>query len=334
MSHLLDKRSYCPMGSQVSRRRFLQLAAGGTASLTVGTMAQPDSTFSSQPTNWVVPFRAGGGTDQFARILQTKSEQYFGQRAVVQNRGGASGTIGWRYMLRQRQDAHTILFGSPSPVSAVLLERRPPFSPFDLRLVAYYSIARPIIFGGLDQPYDDWYSFVDHVRKHPGSVTVGGALAVLLSVLYVFKQLDLDVIYVPYPSTGATMGDFAGGHIDMAVGATGSISRMRSRANVIANLADVDISEKQRETLGDVFWVGSAGLEGLGTPRFLGVHPDTPDDLVDEVDQRFAALLADADINGQIEAQAEEIVHYPAAKASTHYVDFVRKTDLLLEELR
>ena len=189
------------------------------------------------------------------------------------------------------------------------------------------------MFGGLDQPFQDWPAFVDYVKKHPGEVTVGGALAVLLTVVYVFEQLDLDVIYVPYPSTGATMGDFAGGHIDTAIGATGSIPRMRSRSNVLANLADIDISDSQRQRLGDIFWVGSQGLEGLGTPRFIGVHPDTPNDVVDRIDAVFGRLLADKEVNAMIEEQAEEIVHFPRAKARAHYRDFVTKSERILKVL-
>ena len=84
----------------LSRRRFLQLAAANALATGLpGAMAEGAKPFSQRPVNWIVPFRAGGGTDQFARILQTRSEHYFGRRALIQNRGGASGTIGWRHVL-------------------------------------------------------------------------------------------------------------------------------------------------------------------------------------------------------------------------------------------
>ena len=100
----------------------------------------------------IVPFGVGGGTDRWARVMSSVGFDIFGKGRRVQNRGGAAGTVGWKYMLDRGADGHSILLGSPTPVIASLLEKTPAFDPEKIKIVAYYSIMKPTLVAPKGKP--------------------------------------------------------------------------------------------------------------------------------------------------------------------------------------
>jgi tripartite-type tricarboxylate transporter receptor subunit TctC len=94
--------------------KLTALAAMG-ASLAFASPAFADSDYPSGTIKTIVPFGAGGGTDRWARVMSSVGFDVFGHGMHVQNRGGAGGTIGWKYMMDQKADGHAILMASPIP---------------------------------------------------------------------------------------------------------------------------------------------------------------------------------------------------------------------------
>ena len=78
---------------------------------------------------WIVPFKAGGGTDRIARILSTGAIDNFGQAWHVRNIPGASAVVGWKELLKRPPDGYTILQGSPTPILSLLMEEKPAIQP-------------------------------------------------------------------------------------------------------------------------------------------------------------------------------------------------------------
>jgi tripartite-type tricarboxylate transporter receptor subunit TctC len=122
----------------------------------------------------------------------------------VQNRGSASGTVGWKHMLDKGADGHSILLASPTPVIAALLEKNPPFDPVKVKIVAYYSVMKPTLVAPKGKPYSNRTGLVKHLKAGGKKVTIGGTTTQLLGPASLLSQLGLidRVILVTYSGTG------------------------------------------------------------------------------------------------------------------------------------
>src|SRR5258706_9980834 len=97
--------------SNASRRDVLRAAAAGVAAFSIGSSrAQP--AWPAKPVNVVVPFPAGGGTDAFARPLAAQFAKQTGKQLVIDNRGGAGGTLGASIASRAQPDGYTLFIGA------------------------------------------------------------------------------------------------------------------------------------------------------------------------------------------------------------------------------
>jgi tripartite-type tricarboxylate transporter receptor subunit TctC len=110
------------------RRKFLKLAGGAGVGLsTFPAVVRAQAHWPNKPVKVIVPFAAGGGTDNLARFWTEKLGQAFGQPFVVENRGGASGIIGTETMAKSAPDGYTLLLSSNSPTVTLPLLREVPY---------------------------------------------------------------------------------------------------------------------------------------------------------------------------------------------------------------
>jgi len=196
-----------------------RLATLGMAALSLlPFVARPAAAqaFPDRPIRIIVPINPGGGTDIFARTLQEIVGNSLGQPIIVENRPGASGTIGVQYVIDSRPDGHTLGFIWNTPVTAAphtlgaryTIDQMAPvftigYSPFTL-------CARP------DFPARSLPDMIADVRAHPGTYTwgnegLGGVMH--LGVERILRRLNLDMTTVPFQGAGQTLPAFLGGHI-------------------------------------------------------------------------------------------------------------------------
>ena len=288
--------------------------------------AQAQDHYPNDALNWIIPFPAGGGTDKLVRRLQESSGRFFGEPWSVENRPGAGGTVGWQHMLNQEADGYTVLVGSVTPVITVLQEDNPPFTPDQVRVVAYYSLADLALITRDDRGWDDWDAFMAHVRENPGTVTGGGSNAALLPLAYVFDQLALDVVLIPYPGGGPAMTDVIGGHIDGVTIGTNTLEDLGDTLMGVATFGNTNLPEDVRARVGDIPWVGDYGAQGMSVPRFVGVHPDTPEEVVAALSDLLGTMLTDELLVADVLSTGESLTYYPTERAGAEYADFVDAT--------
>lgn len=299
----------------------LAAAAAITASM-IGLPGQSHAEYPNDKTVLnLVPFGAGGGTDRWARVISSSGFDYFDQGVRVQNRGGASGTVGWKHLLDQGADGYTVLMGSPTPVMAALAEKNPPFDPANVKIVAYYSIMKTTLMVPKKAEYNTWEKFIAHLKSGGDKVTVGGTMTHVLGVLQALKQLGLEdrIIPVVYSGTGKAVNDYIGGHIAMAAVTTSTALTMVDEHNAIFNGTDLDYPKKAQEALGDIPNAKSLGLKPYNPPRFFAMHPDTPDEQVAKMSAQLGKLLQDESVVKLIGKLNEEISYIPHDEAATAY---------------
>ena len=292
----------------------------------------PPPAYPAKTITYVVPFGAGGGTDRWARVMSSVAIDYFGQAWHVVNLPGASAIVGWRDVLGKPADGYTILQGSPTPVIALLKEEKPPISPYDIKIACYVSAFRSILLSKPDAPWATWEEFKTYVEANPGELTIGGTESLLMGQKFMLEQAGIadKVIFVPYASTGDVTADFIGGHIDTAAvtGSTG-ITLIPEDAVAIVNTSELATTAEAYE---GVPTAKDLGYEGLSFPRWVGVHPDTPDEIVDFISEAMGGLLEDTVVVGLMVGKlGEEIIYLPRAEAEAEYEKMVAAMEQLLK---
>jgi tripartite-type tricarboxylate transporter receptor subunit TctC len=271
----------------------------------------------------LVPFGAGGGTDRWARVMSSVGFDFFGKGLRVQNRGGASGTIGWKHMLEKGADGYTVILASPTPVLAAMAEKKPPFDTANVKIVAYYSVMKTTLMAPKGTPYDSWKGFIAHLKKGGKKVSIGATMTHLLGVVQALKELGVAdrVILVPYSGTGKARGDYAGNHINMIALTASTAINMTQKHNVIFNASDSDYPKKIAKILGKVPNAKTLGIRAYNPPRFFAMHPDTPDAQVQIMSKKLGKLLKAKPVKKLIGKLGEVIVYMPSDKATVAYKD-------------
>jgi tripartite-type tricarboxylate transporter receptor subunit TctC len=302
-------------------RSALALAGATTLAMTAPSLSFADS-YPSTTVKTIVPFGAGGGTDRWARVMSSGAFDVFGHGMHVQNRGGASGTIGWKYMMDGKADGHSILLASPTPVMAALMEKKPPYDPANIKVPAYYSIMKPTLVGPKDKPYNTWEGLVAYLKdKNNKKLSIGGTMTQLLGPASLLAQLGLEnrVILVPYSGTGKAVNDYLGGHISLVNVTTSTATGLAKDHAIIVNSTDLDYPKSAQKALAGVPNAKSLGLKPFNPPRFVAMHPDTPDDQVKMMGEKIGELLKNKAVSKLIGKIGEDVVYVGPDKAQAQY---------------
>jgi len=286
------------------------------SAIAFGALTVTAADYPSKTVKAIVPFGAGGGTDRWARVMSSVAFDVMEQGWHVQNRGGASGTVGWKYLLDQPSDGHSILFASPTPVIAALSEAKPPFDPNAVKVAAYYSIMKPTLLAIKGKDYSTWDG-LKKVAESGRKVTVGGTVTQMLAAANLFDQAGIPAIFVTYTGTGKAVNDFLGGHIDMAMVTTSTALPLMDRAVAVVNTSSRAYDEESAAELGNPPRADELGFEGFNPPRFIAMHPDTDDEQAKVMSEKVGAMLETKSVRRLIGKLGEEIVFvgYPEAQA-------------------
>ena len=277
-----------------SRRDVLRAVAASAAALSLGVQAQ--SGWPSKPVNMVVPFPAGGGTDAFARPLSAQFAKLTGTHMIIDNRGGAGGTLGAGIAAKAAPDGYTLFMGAvhhsiaPSMYPKLDYDLQKDFVP--LALVA--NVPQVLVVNPKNMP-SDYKGFMEAVRKAPGKFNYGSAGAGTSHHLAgeLFKQQTQTFItHIPYTGAGPALRDLVAGQVDMMFDGLGSsaahIKGGRIKALMVAGA-------KRNAAFPDVPCAAELGLPdytvttwyGLWTPK--GTPADVQARIVEEVRKAAAS---------------------------------------------
>jgi len=193
------------------RRFIIATALAGLSTLPVAAQTFPD-----RPIRIIVPVNPGGGTDVFSRQLVEIVGGSLGQPIVVENRPGASGTIGVQQVVDARPDGHTLGFVWNTPITAAPHTLGARYSVDSFAPVMRVAYAPFALCARQDFPASNISEMVAVIRAHPGQYTwgnegLGGVMH--LGVERVLRRLGLEMTTVPFQGAGQTLPAFLGGHI-------------------------------------------------------------------------------------------------------------------------
>ena len=206
------------------RRSILRMAAATTAAAAFGTQAQ--STWPAKPVTMIEPFPPGGGTDAFARPLSAQFSRLTGKQLIIDNRGGAGGTLGAGIAAKAVPDGYTLFMGAvhhtiaPSMYPRLDYDIEKDFVP--LALVA--NVPQVLVVNPKNVP-GDFKAFLAQLRANPGRLNYGSAGTGTSHHLAgeLFKQQSKTFItHIPYTGAGPSLRDLVGGQVDMMFDGLGS----------------------------------------------------------------------------------------------------------------
>jgi tripartite-type tricarboxylate transporter receptor subunit TctC len=214
------------MHHPISRRGVLRVtAAAAAASLPAVVRAQ--GAWPSKPVVVVVPFPAGGGTDAFARPLAAQFAKQTGKQLIIDNKGGAGGTVGASLAARAAPDGYSLFMGAvhhtiaPSMYPKLEYDLEKDFVP--LTLVA--SVPQVVVVNPKRVDVPDFKAFLELMRRNPGKYNYGSAGSGTSHHLAgeLFKQQTKTFItHIPYRGAGPAMQDLVSGNVDMVFDGLGS----------------------------------------------------------------------------------------------------------------
>jgi len=186
-------------------------------------IAQPAAaqSFPTKEIRLVVPYAAGGSTDQLARAIQRSMAQTLGQPVIVENRPGAGGTLGVNYVVRARPDGYTLVFGNTGPNAIVGLMRQIPYDPQkDLRPISTVAFTPMILAVPSDSPARSVAGFIAYAKQAPrGSLNIGsvgnGSLSHLTAEAF-GEAASIQLQHIPYNGGAPMMTAFEGGQLHAA----------------------------------------------------------------------------------------------------------------------
>ncbi len=207
-----------------SRRDVLRLAAAGLAGTTLGSQAQ--SAWPTKPVTLIVPFPAGGGTDAFARPLSASFAKLTGKQMVIDNRGGAGGTLGASIAAKAQPDGYTLFVGAvhhtiaPSMYPKLDYDIEKDFVP--ISLIA--TVPQVLVVNPKNVP-GDFKAFMEQLRKSPGRMnyaSAGSGTSHHLAGELFKQQTSTFITHIPYRGAGPALQDLISGNVDMMFDGLGS----------------------------------------------------------------------------------------------------------------
>ncbi|MGI9452734.1 MAG: Bug family tripartite tricarboxylate transporter substrate binding protein [Geminicoccaceae bacterium] len=305
------------------RRGFLKMT--GIASL-AGLLPSPvhASPFPSKPINWIVPFSPGGGSDRWSRVLSSVALDVIDQPLRIHNLAGASGTKGWEHMLMQPADGYTILIASPTPVIELMTAKSPAINPENVKIVCFISAFNAILVARPGRPWSTWSGLVDYARAHPGKLKVGMTYSDLVGAALALRGAGAKAELVPYASTSTAVTDMLGGKIDVTSATPSTaLSLYPDQVSTLLNATKLPLPKDIDEQLGHPPHAVDLGYAAINFPRWIGVHPETPDDIVAELSEKIGEMLAQKSLKTLMGRLGEEIIFTPRNQAQMQYAELL-----------
>jgi tripartite-type tricarboxylate transporter receptor subunit TctC len=255
--------------------------------------------YPAQPISIVVPFSAGGPTDTVTRLVAEVMSRDLGQQIVVENVGGAGGTLGAARVAKAEPDGYTLLLHHIGMATSATLYRRLPYDPRTafapvglVTDVPMTLVARP------DFEPNDFKGLVQYVKDHKDEVTYAnagiGAASHLCGMLFM-SAIETKLTTVPYKGTGPAMTDLMGGQVDFMCDQTTNTTN-QIKAKTIKGYAVT--SPERVPALPDLPTTAEAGLPALQVGVWHGLYAPagTPTEIVDRLAKSLQTALADPTI--------------------------------------
>jgi tripartite-type tricarboxylate transporter receptor subunit TctC len=276
------------------------LSLGCVAALETRTLAQ---NYPARPVRLIVPFGAGGGTDNLARIIEPHVSKALGQSIIIDNRPGGGSVIGTDAVVKSPPDGYTLVMTDSSiAVNPSLMKSMPYDTLKDLEPVTLLATAPVILVAHPKVLARTLKDFVALAKAQPGKLNYasgGNGSSTHLSGELLKLVASINVVHVPYKGAGPAMNDLIGGHVDVMFSGISS-ARPYLEAGTLRALAVT--GEKRNPAVPDVPTFAEVGFADVTASTYWGVlaPKGTPKEAIDRLSAEFTKALSDPEIVSRI----------------------------------
>jgi len=298
--------------------------------------------FPTKPVRIIVAFPPGGGTDIVARLLAPRLTDLWGQAVVVENRAGASGTIGTEIAARSDPDGHTLFMATMGNMTAnqhlypkMAVDPLRAFAPITKVVdVHFVFMANPAL------PADNVRELIEAAKKRPGEIhysSSGPGGAPHLAMELFKRQAGINLTHVPYKGSGPGMTDLLGGRVMMTMDSLLQ-GLPQIKAGKLKALAV--LGPKRSSLLPDVPTMAEAGVSGYALTNWFGLLAPaaTPKDVLSKLNADVLQVLKLSEIKTRISEMGADVVGNSAEEfgaamraESAQWADIIKSANIKTE---
>ncbi|MDH6590291.1 tripartite-type tricarboxylate transporter receptor subunit TctC [Variovorax sp. TBS-050B] len=281
--------------------------------------------FPERPITLVVSYAPGGSADALARVVAVRLGEKLGTNVVVDNRPGASGTIGAGFVAKAAADGYTVLYdATPYSINPHLFAKMP-FAAHALQPLALVSLAPNIVIVRADSPIKDIRGLVDKARAEPGKLNFasgGSGTVQRLAAELLRQRLGLDMVHVGYKSGGPAIVDVMGGQVDFMFSTVAASSPLVASGKLRA----LAISSPARSPrLPEVPTIAETIAPGYEAFEWNGVFvpAGTPAPVADKLHKALVEVLKE----NEVQKRFADVGVQPVGSTPAEFAAFLKKED-------
>ncbi|HYL88236.1 MAG TPA: tripartite tricarboxylate transporter substrate binding protein [Burkholderiales bacterium] len=262
---------------------------------------------SAQPvTRIIVPFAAGGVQDIVARSINAELGAALGRTVIVENRAGAGGTIGTAFVAKAPPDGQTLILAAASHTIGGSLYTKLPYHPLrDFTPIAHLGNVDYVLLISSAVPARNVREFIAYAKENPGKMnyaSAGSGSATHLSMAYFVSLAGIDVVHVPYKSTGEAVNEVLAGRAQAVISANiGALPFIKdARVRAIGSTG-----KKRSKFLPELATIDESGVPGYSFDSWIGIlgPAGIPRATVDAINAGVGKLLKDPVILERLDKQ-------------------------------
>jgi tripartite-type tricarboxylate transporter receptor subunit TctC len=299
------------------------LAAAAAVALSLAGAAHAQEGWPQRPVTIVVPFGAGGSADLTARIIYTHLQSRLGAAFVIENKGGAGGSLGAGFVAKAAPDGYTLLIGtvSTNAINAALYPRLAYDIDRDFQPVSLLVRFPNLLFVNPKLPANSVSELIAYLKAHQGKINYGSSgigTSSHLSVAMFAVATGTEMTHIPFRSTAEVVNSMIGGHLDLAIDSMTTVLP-HAQAGSVRALA---VTTPQRNASApDLPTIGET-LPGYEATAWQGLFAPagTPRPIVDRLAAEVKRILELPEVTASLHAVGAE----PAALAPEAFAAFAR----------
>jgi len=289
---------------------LLAIAVATAATHAIDTAAAQDWQ-PSRPITLVVPFPAGGGNDALARLVAERMSKTLGQQVVVENRGGAGGTVATRAIAKSPPDGHTILlsYTGTFAINPTLYPNAGYDPRKDFAAIGSIGTLTSVLVSHPSLPVKSTADLIAYAKANPGKINYGfvpGTVGHISTEMFA-RSANIKLTNIPYKGNGNAIADLMGGHVSMMflsiLPVIGQIQAGTLNALAVA-------SPSRSALIPSVPTIAESGVPGFSAVITYGLAapPATPRPIVDRLNKELQVALADTALRKRLDAEGGAVL--------------------------